>query len=162
MNRCRPQADENQSFRPLLREGAWFSLAAGFCLIACCLGGCQKGGKHRNSPTSAPTGKLNLVTREVSLGKLPPMAVWTNLIVSADNRHVAYPVLRARGWTVSLDGVEGTNYREIRCLTFSPDGRRLAYGAVRGDKCLVIVDGREDALLNRELFRVEIEIVEER
>ena len=86
---------------------------------------------------------IRLVTREVRLGKVPLTAQLTNLVVCADNRHMAYPVIRAGGWTVSLDGVEGAKFTRVDNLTLSPDGQRLAYAGIRGGRALVVVDGKE-------------------
>ena len=89
---------------------------------------------------------------------------------------------------VVADGAEGPEFDGFAgdTLKFTPDSRHVACVGVRGGKCYVVVDGvegaayrdllkpvlfhgpnlirvvgyREDAMLNRELFRVEIEIVE--
>lgn len=42
-----------------------------------------------------------------------------------------------------LDGQLGPEYDQIRCPSFSPDGRHLAYFGIRGGKPLLVVDGQE-------------------
>jgi hypothetical protein len=46
-----------------------------------------------------------------------------------------------------VDGSEQGEYDGLACgsLRFSPDSRRLAYAAKRGDKPFVVVDGHEEA-----------------
>ena len=46
---------------------------------------------------------------------------------------------------VVVDGEEGRQYDSIsyNSLIFSPDSKRVAYGAKMGEKCFVVVDGDE-------------------
>ncbi|MFQ6131021.1 MAG: hypothetical protein ACE5R4_03220 [Armatimonadota bacterium] len=44
---------------------------------------------------------------------------------------------------VLVDGVRGPSYEAIGTLSFSPDGKRLAYKAKRGGKWRAVIDGRE-------------------
>jgi hypothetical protein len=123
--------------------------------------------------------------------------VASSLVFSPDSRRVAYVAERGGGKQfVVVDGVEGNEYGGGLArpgfgptpgvlegsLVFSPDSRRVAYLAQRGDKALVVVDGVEGkeyegflgggglvfdsptqlhalAVSGGELFRVEIEIV---
>jgi len=101
--------------------------------------------------------EVTLATKEVSLGNLPPGSI--RLAVSPDSKRVGYvaqrggqrllvgrEVLLLGGkWLVVLDGVEGRQYDGIGkgSPVFSPDSKRLAYGAVRGNNQLVVVDGVE-------------------
>lgn len=72
--------------------------------------------------------------------------------VSPDGRRIAYSVkvskwfgLLGTTWSVVVDGKEGKQYDRIGTGTpiFSPDSKRVAYGAQVGDKWFVVVDGRE-------------------
>jgi len=89
------------------------------------------------------SGKGVLAIAETSLGKVPWPAQPDSALISADGRHVVFPVIRGNRHSVRLDGVDGTPYDSVRFINFSPDGQRLAYHACRGDKCMVVVDGRE-------------------
>ena len=92
-------------------------------------------------------GNISLVTKEISLGKVPVMANLEAMVISPDKRHVAYPVMRGGKWTLFHDGKEGPKYDRVSeqdCIRFSPDSQRLAYAARRGDKWLAVVDGKED------------------
>ena len=81
-------------------------------------------------------------------------------LFSPDSRRMAYAASDGAKWFVVLDGQEakpyddiGTPYFSARSTAgligvpgsflFSPDSRRLAYGATVGDKRLVVVDGEE-------------------
>ncbi len=44
---------------------------------------------------------------------------------------------------VVVDGVRGPSYDAIGTLSFSPDGKRMAYEARRGDKWRAVIDGKE-------------------
>ncbi len=49
-----------------------------------------------------------------------------------------------------MDGQEGRPYDEIAGRPiFSPDGKHVAYGAKKGDKWLVCIDGQEDPIYDR-------------
>ena len=85
-----------------------------------------------NAAPPPNTGKIRLITKETSLGKVPLMADLKQLALSTDNLHVAFPVMREGQWTVWRDGVERGQYRAVRLLRFSPNGRRLAYVGARG------------------------------
>jgi len=63
---------------------------------------------------------------------------------SADGKHIACVASHREGkWMVVADGVEGTEYDGVGCITYSPDGRHLAYEACRRGKWCVVVNGRE-------------------
>ena len=80
-------------------------------------------------------------------------------VFSPDSGRIAYPAYDGTKWFVVLDGQEGKRYDYVgtpyssgrsaaglvgfRRLIFSPDSKRLAYGAQVGDKWLVVVDGEE-------------------
>ena len=65
--------------------------------------------------------------------------------ISADGQHIAYIGRRAKDdRCIVLDGVEGKWYHsEITHPVFSPDSRRLGYGAWTGMRWVVVVDGQE-------------------
>src|SRR6185503_7914824 len=85
----------------------------------------------------------NLMTREVSLGKVLPTAISETLLVSPDQKRVAYAAIRAAKWLVVVDGKESKSYDKVIGLTFSPDGQHLAHVARRGENFLVVRDGAE-------------------
>lgn len=69
-----------------------------------------------------------------------------NPIFSADSKHVAYVIGRAgHPSRVVVDEVEGRGYDWIpdNGCTFSPDGTRIAYEAVRGSHQLAVVNEEE-------------------
>jgi hypothetical protein len=69
-----------------------------------------------------------------------------SLIFSSDGKHIAYPAQDKGDWLVVRDGVECKRYDWIEggSLTYSPDGERLAYVAVKEDrKRLLVVDDEE-------------------
>src|SRR5215216_5337278 len=73
---------------------------------------------------------IKLTAREVSLGKSSAMR---GLITSHDKKHAAWIVKRGNKECVALDGAVGDGYTEIEddSLTFSDDGKHLAYVALR-------------------------------
>jgi len=70
-----------------------------------------------------------------------------NLIFSPDSKRVAYIVHKNMGGGrfVVVDGQAGTEYKWVTSLIFSPDGKRVAYTARKGEKSLVVVDGKPGA-----------------
>lgn len=97
--------------------------------------------------------------------KLYDEVLFTSLTFSADGARLAYWAKRGDKWMVVCDGVEGRGHDGFRqgqvsaldrmtrqssfmiwfatTLTFSPDGKRLAYNATRGKKCFLVLDGEE-------------------
>lgn len=70
---------------------------------------------------------------------------YTNLSLSADGRHLAYIVVnREVGDFVVVDGTAGRVFNSIRNdpLTFTPDGKILAYIAVQDGQYFCIAGGR--------------------
>jgi Tol biopolymer transport system component len=97
---------------------------------------------------------LRLITREVSLGRLHPGEVKYSRVISSDHKHLAFTVKTPAGEFVMVDGVAGKTYTSIprhplteagvtEQIKFSPDGRRVAYVARRGNKFLVVADSKE-------------------
>ncbi len=70
------------------------------------------------------------------------------LIVSPDNRHVAYFVYQqnVNKYFVVVDGVSGKRYdgMGIDTFIFSPDSKRFAYVVINGKNTFVVVDGKEE------------------
>jgi hypothetical protein len=88
---------------------------------------------------------------------------------------VAYTAKRGEKWLAMVDGLPGPEFDVVSTLVFSPDGKRVAYGARSSPKQFMVVDGQamefdgvfagfqtfdEDgtlvylAILGRELYRV--------
>lgn len=106
------------------------------------------------SHTPADDSKPRLLTKEVSLGKLPPNAVKYSMVISPDGKHIAYVTKQDNGKRVVVDGVEGKLYpdiQEVRLseagrpaeIRFSPDSERVAYVASRDNRCFVVVGAVE-------------------
>jgi Tol biopolymer transport system component len=120
------------------------------------------------SPDITKGKEMKLVSSEVSLGKVHSGIVDDTLVISADNRRVAFVARRGAKWRVVVDGVEGKEYDigskdpsaallfmlskrtafpyqhpRARTLLFSPDSERVAYVGRRDRKVLVVVDGQE-------------------
>src|SRR5882724_679158 len=85
----------------------------------------------------------SLLTKQVSLGKVLPTAFNETLVLSPDQKHVAYVALRTGKWVAVIDGVQAKPYDRIVGLRFSPDSKHTAYAARRGDNFLPVLDGRE-------------------
>ena len=91
-------------------------------------------------------GPTNSAVRETVLARIPATAGGGKPLVSSDNRQVAFPVMHRGKWCVSLNGVESELYTSVSELTFSPDGKRLAFAARRElSRNLVVLDGKEGA-----------------
>src|SRR6266404_5010774 len=81
----------------------------------------------------SPDGQAALMTREVSLGKILPTAITDTLIVSPDQKRIAYAALRAGKWLAVVDGKEEKVYNKVLGLSFSPDSKHVVYVARRGE-----------------------------
>lgn len=66
------------------------------------------------------------------------------IVYSRDGLHTAWPQLNQNGkLVVVVDGRPGPQeYDDIGLITFSPDGKRVAYPAKVGSKWVVVVDGQ--------------------
>ena len=111
----------------------------------------------------ARKGGVRVMTREVSLGRAHPGEMSETRSISPDRRRIAFVAKVAGGESVVVDGVAGKTYPMIANdplseaglgspITFSQDGRRVAYVAylappsakARGSR-RVVVDGKEGA-----------------
>ena len=63
--------------------------------------------------------------------------------MDVDNAATPEEALNSSTQRYVLDGVEGKSYTRVGEFFFSPDGKRTAYTADRGDKTLVVIDGVE-------------------
>ncbi len=88
-------------------------------------------------------GNPRLVTKNISLGKVPMLAVEKERVISPDKKHVVFPVLRGGKQTMWHDGIEGPEFDLIGPLSFSPNSQGVLYSARRGGKWRVVVDGKE-------------------
>jgi Tol biopolymer transport system component len=99
---------------------------------------------------------VELVTREVSLGKAHPGEIKKTRTLSPDRRHIAFVAKDAGGEFVVVDGVAGKKYAAITRdpisesgesfpIIFSPDSGRVSYVVKRGAKYMVVIDGKESA-----------------
>src|SRR5262249_9701592 len=106
------------------------------------------------TPVAARPLKAEVVSKEVSFGKLGPDIVARSLIFSSDAQHIAYVQRRAGKKVAVLDGRAGKAYEDIPEiplseagrppeLKFSPDGSHLAYVAKAAGKSFLVVDGAE-------------------
>ena len=58
---------------------------------------------------------------------------------SPDSKHVAYPA----GQVAVIDGVETERYNVVYdSVVYSPDGKRLAFAALRDRECIIVLDGK--------------------
>ena len=64
---------------------------------------------------------------------------------SPDHLHVAFVFHRGTNWNVVVDGQPGPMYDEVdvNSLVYSPDGKRLAYRARRGNTWIMVVNEKE-------------------
>jgi len=68
--------------------------------------------------------------------------------VSRDCRHVAYAIRQDGKCLVVLDGQPVSTGEEILTFVLSPDGKRVADIAMKGDKKVVVVDGQPGLCYN--------------
>lgn len=131
-------------------------VSVAFLAALVCLGlpACQVPARPSHGPASSP----GITIREVVLATLPPAAHYL-VDVSPDGRRVAYTVYTNpdsdtdTGCYAVVDGVAGKPYdgcvgeahhgHPVFQFIFSPDSRRIAYPARRGNKWLFVVDGDE-------------------
>ena len=91
----------------------------------------------------------NRIVSEKLIGKFHPSGIPESLKVSPDGKRVAY-VAVSRGfftgnkWFVVVDGKEEKQYDNIGPPIFSPDSKRVGYGAKEGNKWFVVIDGKEE------------------
>lgn len=74
-----------------------------------------------------------------------PCTTVVGLQFSPDSSHYAY-VADSEGYGpdfVVVDGKRGTPYKNVKRITFSPDGKRMGYVVSTGNGDFVVVDGQE-------------------
>ena len=80
-----------------------------------------------------------LVEREIKkLGSVPDGAA-TRVVVSPDGRRLAMPVWTDGGQVVICDGKKSRKFDEVKNLTFSGNGKVLAYAASRNNVWAIVV-----------------------
>src|SRR5947209_4104094 len=102
-----------------------------------------------NINASAQTkSKISLVTKETSLGKVPPVIQAGAQLVSPDSSRVAFIVRHKDKFLVIENGKPGKEYDSImrRSLSFSPDSKRFVYAARRGTDWFLVLDGVEQKI----------------
>jgi hypothetical protein len=112
--------------------------------------GAERGNASATANKKASFGArlVRLVTKETSMGVVPAMADYLQCVLSRDQSHIVYPVMRRGTWYLFKDGVEmednSKGYSRIALPTFSPDGKRLAFfGAIAGGGWTAVVNGKE-------------------
>ena len=95
---------------------------------------------------TAPKGKPMMVVDDQESKAYDQVGA---LSFSTDGRHVAFAASSEKKQSFIVDGVSGETYDRVIApsFTFSPDGKRFAYGAIQDEKkkVTVIVDWREQA-----------------
>src|SRR3990172_3265441 len=116
-------------------------LALWLAVSLLCIGG--PAWPEESSPTRVVSEKL---LAHIELDSIVPKS----LLVHSDSKRVAYVIdelkwLSRDKYIVVVDGEEGKKYDGFgkRPIHFSPDGKRVAYGAREGKKWMVVVDGKE-------------------
>ena len=71
-----------------------------------------------------------------------PLVIGESVIVSPDCRQVAYVARAGKKNYVAVDGQEGTQYRLVSNLVFSPESQRVAYMACEDVKYTRVPTGR--------------------
>ena len=92
-------------------------------------------------PSAAPITIFEFEIESTRMGYAPRAAAeW---VVAKDDRHAAAILERDAQWLVVIDGQEGPEFDGIarNSLVFSPDGTRVAYVAITGDKRQAVIDG---------------------
>jgi hypothetical protein len=97
------------------------------------------------STTSAKAEKAVYETK--ILATLPPEDpnILYNVILDPQDKTTAYSIEDGAksSSTIVINGNKGRTYDEIKELTLSPDGKRVAFVATKDSKTFVVVDGQE-------------------
>src|SRR6056297_1965200 len=90
-------------------------------------------------------GQLKREISETFVTNIEPSWVKETLIVSPDNRRVAYAIKKDDRWAVIIDGDKQKKYVNMmeNFPIFSPDSEKVAYVAKKNDKAVVVVDSEE-------------------
>ena len=91
----------------------------------------------------APGQELKITLRETTLASVPAPSLQKPWATSPDLRRLAWARSQAGQWQVMLDNRAQATVSDVLDLKFSPDSRRLAIHAVRGDRAVAILDGAD-------------------
>src|SRR5947209_5109493 len=127
-------------------------------LLSVCILTCASMARSQSRLPGPAVNAAGFHVREESLGRMDPTLIAGSFVTSEDRQHAAYGLKRGAKAVVVLDGVPGREYDVIDAaskpnemgqreslLHFSPNGRRMAYLARRGDRWFTVVDGVEPA-----------------
>jgi len=98
--------------------------------------------------TFGPGGRLAYIGRNegsarvVVDGKQGPTYDEISEVALGRGGRVAYLARRLRSWVAVVNDVEGVAHHGAAGLTFSADGRHLAYAALEGEAAFVVLDGK--------------------
>ena len=114
-----------------------FTHAGCLVLLAALMAGASRAGE--------PALAENPPVQKEVLGSLPKCLKAGTLQISPDGKHFAGAMMHGDKWTVYVDGVESAEYDAVTddSIHFSPDSKRVAYGATRAGKGIVVMDGKE-------------------
>ncbi|MBN2293156.1 MAG: PD40 domain-containing protein [Pirellulales bacterium] len=93
-----------------------------------------------SGPASKALPALVIRTQDVPLFKLRKGFKGKSITVSSDCRRIAYELNREGKWSTVVGDKEGKQYDATSWLQFSPDGKRVAYGARIGEEQLIVTD----------------------
>jgi hypothetical protein len=121
----------------IIRQSKLISIAITIMVLVLMAIGCS-----RLDLPSTPVAKRTISERLISPMDL---SAWSDsaLIISPDNKRVAYADKKGNRWFTVVDGIEGSNYDSVDRAYFSPDSQHVAYAAQLGDKWVMVVDGKE-------------------
>jgi Tol biopolymer transport system component len=95
--------------------------------------------------TVTDEGQLQPVDPSLGMGLHTPQLPSFQPVFSTHGGGVAYRVDKGDSVYVVHNGHPGTRYDAVGAIALSPDGRRIAYGALAAGKWRMIIDGKEGA-----------------
>jgi len=117
------------------KTNAKYGLILFFCVFSTAL--------HASANHTESHGKLRLVTKEQSLGKVIPGIMHETIELSPDNKRVVYSAFKLNGKVVVvLDGTESEEYDDVDNFVFSSNSNIFAYAATSNKKWFAVVDGK--------------------